>query len=209
MSLLSPFIPIAESIVLLFGSDIEVVIHDLKEDRVFYIANNLSGREVGEDSLLRLDPHRELSSDVIGPYEKAGEQGHPVRSITSVLKTETGEPIGLLCINADHSRHLAALETLQDLVGPSNITKRPEVLFRNDWQQQVKGEIKQFIQQRGISRKLDRSQRRELLALLDGKGLFYAKRSIEQLTSMLSVSRATLYKDLAAVREKESLEVKL
>ena len=209
MSSLSPFVPIADSIVLLFGSDIEVVIHDLKEDRVFYIANNLSGREVGEDSLLRLDPHQDLHADVIGPYEKAGEQGHPVRSITSVLKTESGDPIGLLCINADHSRHLAALETLQDLVAPSNITKRPEVLFRNDWQQQVKEEIKRFLQQRGIVREMDRSQRRELLAHLDGKGLFYAKKSIEQLTSMLKVSRATLYKDLAVVREKESIEVKL
>ncbi len=209
MSLLSPFIPIADSIVLLFGSDVEVVIHDLKEDRVFYIANNLSGREVGEDSLLRLDADSDLTSDVIGPYEKPGEQGHSIRSITSVLKTDCGEPIGLLCINADHSRHLAALEILQDLVAPSQITKRPEVLFRSDWQQQVKEEIVQFVQERGISREMDRVQRRKLLAHLDGKGLFYAKKSVEQLTSMLKVSRATLYKDLAVIREKESIEVKL
>ena len=209
MSPLSRYTPIADAIVLLFGPDTEVVIHDLREDRVFYIANNLSGRQVGEDSLLRLDAEKELTSDVIGPYEKAGEQGHPVRSITSVLRTGEGEPIGLLCINADHSRHLAALETLQELVSPRHIMKRPEALFRHDWQQQVKEEITLFMQRHGKSKNLTRTQRRELLSHLDGKGLFYAKRSVEQLTALLRVSRATLYKDLAAIRKKESLEVKL
>lgn len=209
MCSLSQFTSIADAIVLLFGSDVEVVIHDLKKDSVFYIANNLSDRELGTDSLLCLSTDEKFDSEVIGPYEKAGPQGYPVRSITSVLRSDNGEAIGLLCINADHSRHLAALETLQQLVAPDHIYKRPEVLFRHDWQQQIKDEIAEFIQQRGISRELNRSQRRELLSLLDGKGLFYAKRSVEQLTSLLKVSRATLYKDLSAIRENESVEVKL
>lgn len=202
MDPLAQFTSIADAIVLLFGSDVEVVIHDLRKDSVFYIANNRSGRELGEDSLLRLGVDENFTSDVIGPYEKAGEQGYPLRSITSVLRSEGGDLIGLLCINVDHSRHLAALETLQHLVAPEHIAKQPEVLFRHDWQEQIKEEIAGFIQQRGISRDLNRTQRRELLAHLDGKGLFYAKRSVEQLTSLLKVSRATLYKDLSSIREK-------
>lgn len=205
MDPLSRYTAVADAIVQLFGSDVEVIIHDLRADCVFYIANNRSGREVGEDSMLRLEPDEKFESDVIGPYEKAGEKGHPVRSITSVLRCEQGAAIGLLCINVDHSRHLAALETLQSLISPQHTTKRPEVLFRHDWQQQIKDEIAVFIQQHNINKAFNRTQRRELLAYLDQKGLFYAKRSVEQLTSLLEVSRATLYKDLAAVRDKQLL----
>lgn len=209
MSPLSQFISTAEAIALLFGGDVEVVIHDLQQDCIFHIANNLSGRKIGEDSLLRLSADDDLEADVIGPYEKAGPGGYPLRSITSVLRSETGKAIGLLCINADHSRHLAALETLQQLVAPEHTTRRPEVLFRHDWQQQIKDEIAKFLRQQGIGKDLDRSQRRELLASLDSKGLFYAKRSMEQLTSILKVSRATLYKDLSAIRKNKSVEMKL
>lgn len=208
MTDLAPYTAIADAIVQLFGPEVEVVIHDLYRDSIFYIANNRSGRKVGENSFLQINPETEtFPSDVIGPYEKPGEQGQPVRSITAVLRNAAQTPIGMLCINVDHERHLKALDTLRELIAPASIAKRPEVLFRNEWQQQVKDEIAHFTEQRDIGRQMSASQRRELIASLDAKGIFYAKRSIEQLSSLLDVSRATLYKDLAAARKNDPLKV--
>ena len=208
---LEKFRPVADTIPLLLGSHTEVVIHDLATDSIYHVANPFSGRNQGDDSYLRLPPGSDpFTTDVIGPYEKAGEHGHQVSSITAVLRDDHNSPIGLLCINVDNSQHLAALATLRELVAPSNVTKKPEVLFRNDWQSQIKEEINDFLAKEELSAaSLTPRHRRNLIAVLEGKGLFYAKKSIEQLTSLLGVSRATLYKDLAEIRKLDPTQVLL
>lgn len=206
---LEKFRPVADAIPLLFGSHTEVVIHDMATDSIFHVASPISDRSPGDDSYLRLPPDADpFTTDVIGPYEKAGELGHQVSSITAVLRDEHNSPIGLLCINIDNSQHLAALATLRELVAPPNVTKKPEVLFRNDWQSQIKEEINTFLAAEQLTTTtLTPPARRKLVAILEGKGLFYAKKAIVQLTSLLGVSRATLYKDLAEIRKLDPTQV--
>jgi predicted transcriptional regulator YheO len=48
------------------------------------------------------------------------------------------------------------------------------------------------------------------MSRLDEKGLFYAKKSIEQVATILGVSRATAYSDLQAIRKSDdSLEQRI
>ncbi|MCG8636743.1 MAG: helix-turn-helix domain-containing protein, partial [Desulfobacterales bacterium] len=55
---------------------------------------------------------------------------------------------------------------------------------------------------------LNAGNRRSLMACLDEKGLFYAKKSIEQVAAILNVSRATSYNDLQTVRKTASTRKK-
>jgi predicted transcriptional regulator YheO len=102
---LSRFRPIADAIVRLFHPYAEVVLHDIIDDTIEYIANPFSDRVTGDTSYLELDPKDpSLQKDVLGPYEKAGNNGQPIRSITAVLRSENGNPMGILCINLNLKR---------------------------------------------------------------------------------------------------------
>jgi len=200
---LSRYKPIADAITQLFRPSVEVVIHEIATDAVFYIANPISGRKIGDISLLGMESHALNSNEtIIGPYEKAGEKGQRLRSITSVLRDDRHVAIGLLCINLDYSVYEPALDLLENLIRPPQTEKHPEFLFQNDWRDQIKLEVRAFVVKNNIKLEaLSPSDRRTLVGHLDGKNLFYAKKSIEQLASILSVSRATAYNDLKYIRK--------
>ncbi len=196
------YTPIADAIALLFQPIVEVVIHDIKTDSVFYISNPVSGRKVGDISLLELDDHAiDKDQFVIGPYEKAGEKGQRVRAVTAVLRDENNMVIGLLCINQDFSSYEGALDILEGLIRPPKAAQHPKILFQNDWRDQIKIEIRTFLEDNNVLlENLTMDIRKKMVAHLDAKGLFFAKKSIDQLASMLGVSRATAYNDLNHVR---------
>ncbi len=208
---LSKYKPIADAITVLFHPTAEVVIHNIKTDSIFYISNPVSGRKIGDISLLELDGHEfgqgfehELKENefVIGPYEKAGEKGQRVRAITAVLKDEADIPMGLMCINQDFSTFEGALDILDGFLRPPKSVQHPEILFQNDWRDQIKLEIRSFLESHDITlEKLTLDIRKKMVAHLDSKGLFFAKKSIDQLATILGVSRATAYNDLSYVRK--------
>ncbi len=201
---LAPYKSVADAVARLFHPYAEVVIHDIEQDAVYYIANPCSGRSPGDASLLKLDANRfDLAKDVIGPYEKAGDQGQAIRSITAALRSAAGRPIGILCINLDFAPMESALEVLEGLIRPPHVVSPPEVLFRNDWRDLIKLEIKSFLSKTsGSLDTLSAGRRISLLKQLEQKGLFYARKSVEQVAAILGVSRATVYKDLSSIRKK-------
>lgn len=201
---LSRYTTIADAVAKLFHPSVEVVIHEISTDTVFYIANPISGRRVGDISLLgENNYHIDQDEDIIGPYEKAGEKGQRVRSVTTLLHDDRGNNIGLLCINLDYSSYEPALDLLENLIRPAQTAKHPEYLFQNDWRDLIKIEVRTFITSNNLKiEKLQPSDRKNLVAYLEEKRLLYAKKSVEQLAAILRVSRATAYKDLNGIRKK-------
>ncbi len=200
---LSHYKTIADALGSLFHPRLEVVLHDILKDEVYYIANPFSNRKPGDISLLKLsDTDLDSGTSVIGPYEKAGDKGQRIRSVTSVLRNDTGKAMGLMCINLDYSVYEPALELLENLIRPQKSYAHPEILFQNDWRDQIKLEIRFFLETQKIALPgLTPALRKQMMAQLDDKGLFYAKKSIEQVAGMLNISRATAYNDLNAVRK--------
>ena len=200
---LTRYISIADAVAKLFHPNVEVIIHEIATDAVFYIANPVSGRKPGDISLLGMDSDalgaREL---IIGPYEKAGEKGQRLRSITTTLQDDSGIAIGLMCLNLDYSGYEPALDLLERLIRPPQTEKHPEFLFQSDWRDQIKLEVRAFTVANNLTlENLSPDSRKQLVAHIDAKGLFYAKKSIEQFAGHIGVSRATAYKDLSAIRK--------
>ena len=195
--------PVADAVAVLFAPDVEVVIHEIQTDTVFYIANPVSGRKPGDISLLELDDRDlEPKDGVIGPYEKAGESGQRVRAATAVLRDGRGKAVGLMCINQDYSVYEPALNLLERLIRPPQAEQHPEILFQNDWRDQIKLEVRAFLEEHNHAPdRLAPGERKRLIARLDEKGLFFAKKSIEQVAAIIGVSRATAYNDLKAARQ--------
>jgi len=200
--LLSRFIPIADAIAKLLHPFAEVVIHDLNKDRIVHVANPYSGRKIGDPSLLDfVSGELNSTTNVIGPYEKAGEKGQRIRSITAVLKDRREKSIGILCINLDFSTLESALDIIDGLVRPLDSEAPPDALFRKDWRNLIKIEIRSFLLERDLAiESLDADNRMELIKLLEDKRLFYARKSVEQIASILKISRSTAYKYLNSIR---------
>ena len=199
---LTRFIPVADAIAKLLHPFAEVVIHDLNKDTIVYIANPYSGRKAGDPSLLDLDSDEFNSiKKVIGPYEKAGEVGQRIRSITAVLKDRNNKSIGILCINLDFSTLESALDILDGLVRHSDTEAPPDILFRKDWRDLIKFEIRSFLIEKDQTiDSLDAAARWDLIKRLEDKRLFYARKSVEQIASLLKISRSTAYKYLNNIR---------
>ena len=147
-----------------------------------------------------------LEKNVLGPYEKEGEDGQRLRSITAVLRDDETQPIGILCINLDFSpletAFESALEVLNGLIRPPEVEARPEIIFREEWRELIKLEIRTFRLEKGLTQdSMNARERRELMRRLDHKRLFYARKSVEQVASYLMISRATAYKDLNEIRK--------
>jgi predicted transcriptional regulator YheO len=201
--------PIADAIAALLHPHAEVVIHDIVKDMIVHIANPFSKRRVGDASYLGLhrdEPGFGLEKDVLGPYEKEGENGQRLRSVTAVLRNDEARPMGILCINLDFSAletvFESAMEVLTGLIRPAQVEARPEIIFREEWRELVKLEIRAFRNEKGLTQDtMSVWDRRELMRRLHKKRLFYARKSVEQVASYLMISRATAYKDLNEIRK--------
>jgi predicted transcriptional regulator YheO len=200
------YVPVADAITQLFQPHVEVVIHDIESDSIVYITNPYSGRKIGDASLL--GPLEKESKEfpygnaVEGPYDNAGNRGQRIRSVSAALEDNEGTVVGIMCTNADFSILEASLDVLELFLRPIGLEAPPKVLFQNDWRDNIKLEIRSFLVDNNISfDKIDPTHRKRLIKNLEAKSLFYARKSVEQLASLLGVSRATIYKDLKMIRK--------
>jgi D-arginine utilization repressor len=191
--------PTAKAIAALLHPHAEVVIHDLKTDRIVDIWNAFSHRKAGDESLMADDIELHLDRDVYGPYDKANSDGARLKSISAALRDAKGICIGLLCINMDVSLFDQAIKLLSVFAAPTE--PRPEAMFRQDWREEISFTIRAFLERKRKALKaLERDERIELIAEIDKAGLFAARNAAPHVASAMNVSRATVYALLNAAR---------
>ncbi len=199
--LLSRYAHLADSIAKLFFPYAEVVIHDLAEQRVRYLANNLSRREIGDESGLE-DIERTIADRFVGPYEKLNWDGRRMRCVSSVLFDDDGQALGVMCINFN----IAVFENIHGMLGMllkgAGLVEQPAELFRDDWQERINTFMHGWLQQRQLALNgLTRDQRRELVAALYAEGAFQGKSATHYIANVLGLGRATVYKYLKELKE--------
>jgi predicted transcriptional regulator YheO len=191
--------PVAQAIAALLHPHAEVVIHDLRSDRIVEIWNAFSHRQAGDESLLGDDIELHLDRDVFGPYDKANVDGARLKSITAALRDAKGKRIGILCINMDVSQFDQALKLIAAFTSVAE--PRPEAMFRQDWREHINLTIRAFLEhKRKALKALDRDERIALIAELDAAGLFEARNAAPHVASAMEISRATVYALLNAAR---------
>lgn len=191
MSIVKRYFPIAEAICALLTPHAEVVIHDLRNGKIAAIFNNISKRNVGDDS--SLDDLPEAIPNVFPPYFKTNWNGQRIKSVSATLKDEDGKPIGLLCINLEISKWEEMHRFIQQMIEPSNVEK-PEILFKDDWRERVNVYVTDHLKKEGlILQNLDKEQKQGLVRALYRVGAFESKNAANYIADVLQISRATLY----------------
>lgn len=192
---------IADAIATLFFPHAEVVLHDLRTQKVDYIANNISKRVIGDDAALEDMLSGDVDERSIGPYEKLNWDGQKIRSISSVLRDANGTPIAVLCINLNISLFETAKQALDLFLSSSKLVPQPDALFRDDWQERINTFLHSWLQQRQLGLNLlTREHKRELVEALHAEGAFKGKSAANYVANVLNMGRATVYKHLKEIK---------
>ncbi len=189
---------VADAIPLILGIRAEVVVHDLSSETIAYIANPYSQRKLGDPSNMQEIDFRPTDT-VIGPYEKVNWDGSVLRSISVVMRDDTGNAEFVLCINHDQADLQNLQRAVQGLLPARPAGGQPEALFRNDWHEKLNIFVSDWCAERSLRPDaLDREARRGLVSALDDSGALSERNAASYVARLLGVSRATVYNDLKA-----------
>lgn len=204
------YIPICEAMVLLMSPLMEIVIHDLETGTICFIAGEISGRQVGDPSLL---DKTSVESDILdlekidNPmeqiiYPKLNVDGRLIRSISIPLR-EQNEIKALLCINCDISIFQQMKIIGQRFIGLSSPNSQPQSLFKDDWQERLNIAIHDYLKEVGWSLEtLSNSKKKQLAQHLYETGAFREKKAADYVATALKLGRATIFNYLREWRTK-------
>ncbi|MGQ5717813.1 helix-turn-helix transcriptional regulator [Pseudochrobactrum asaccharolyticum] len=191
--------PVAMAFNALLYPHAEIVLHDLANGEIAAIWNSFSGRKSGDLSMLDDDPESYATETILGPYEKAGDNGQKLKSVTAILRDTDGNAAALLCINLDVSQIDAAQRMLAAFVSPQQ--NRPDALFARDPREQISFAFHQWLQKQHLAvSALKKTDKIALISALEESGLFETRYAAEHLAALMGSSRATIYNYLNEIR---------
>ncbi|MDR4433869.1 helix-turn-helix transcriptional regulator [Bacillus tequilensis] len=209
---LESFIPIAKSTAKMFGSNCEVVIHDLTNPQasvMFTVNNHVTGREIGQsfDHLVKTVLQSEdFKEDYLAGYTFVTEDKRTIRSSTSLIRDSKQKVIGAFCINFD----VEALNQMQQFMNAflsTQVEVQENETKSDDDIENVEGIVDQLIQQiiqNSVHPVMKRHEKIELIRFMDEKGIFLMKGSVEKVASLLGISKVTVYSYLDEIKNKSS-----
>lgn len=197
---LRPFwVQLAKGITGQFGSNCEVVIHDLTEDAehtIIYIENgHVTGRQKGDGPskvvLEALGHHPDDLEDRIN-YQTQTEDGRMMKSTTIYIRDENNKIVGIFAINYDISSFVMADYTLQEFLKthaenkPDRINKSVNELLDDLIERSVNLINKPVAQ-------MNREDKIRAIRYLQDEGAFLITKSGDKVSKFFGISKYTLY----------------
>ncbi|MGD1822418.1 MAG: helix-turn-helix transcriptional regulator [Pleomorphochaeta sp.] len=217
--LIKPYIPIAKIIVETFGTDCEVVIHDLSnpEHSVVYVENPVvTKREVGQsfDHIIKQVIYsKKLKDDYVCNYYFKTTLNVLVRSSTLLIRDENNKLVGALCINIDTTKVTKQIDYLKAFLPNRETTFFDDIsddIIKNDFEVEddnlhvntmITSLIDNILKDCNIDI-LTRDERIEKIRFMDKKGIFLMKGSVEEVAKKMNINKVTVYSYLDIVRGK-------
>jgi predicted transcriptional regulator YheO len=216
--ILKLFCPIVDCIADLFGSNCEVVLHDITqpEKSIVKIRNgHVTGRKVGDaltDLGLKMIKDAEIGLQTTGNYNPRTRNGRLLKSNAITVKDAKGELIGILCINLDATRMQGVQNVLRKIsseigdfvlipekAGAAATTR--EEHFEKDLLPMLQEIIDKTV--KGLAKSPDSlspKDRQEIIGAMDDKGIFFMKNSVHWVADSLGISMPSVYRYLEKAR---------
>jgi len=196
-----------------FGSNCEVVLHDLTKDydhTIVAIENNhITQRDIGDSGTnLGLELLRGAieEGDRYNYFTKTKE-GNLLRSSSIYLKNSAGAVIGSICINFDISGYLFMENMLNEITNSVDQKRKTEVteVFANNVSELLDH---LFLESREIVKKrpevMNRNDKIKIIEFLDSKGAFLITKAGDRVCEYLGISKFTLYNYLDIAKKQNS-----
>lgn len=191
-----------------FGTNSEIILHDLKKDynhTIVAIENNgITGRNVGDGGtnlgleVLRKPPH--TNGDIYNYFTETPD-GRILRSSTMYFRNAQGEAIGSLCINTDLTLQIKYQKELEKITMFDEDMKIEESFSKNvnELMEFLIDESKKIVDK--PAEEMTKEEKISIVKYLDEKGFFLITHSGDIVCDHLSISKYTLYKYLGEIRE--------
>ena len=212
---LRSYLAIVHGLAEMFGSDCEVVLHDLADmpHSIIAIENGqVTGRRLGDapsDQMLRSLRNADETPDV--RLYVSSTDGKILKSLAVTLRDDEGRPVGVLGINLDISEIVHAQRTLAAFTAVGRLggeaAPATEELFGRDIRDVLAGMITAILNDmRKTPATMTRDEKMEVVARLEERGAFLVKRSAEQVAEALDLSRFTVFGYLKEIRRQGAVE---
>lgn len=188
-----------------FGSNCEVVIHDLSgktmDNSIVHIENgHVTGRKVGDgasnvvvEQFVQQDAHLDIQSEDHLGYLTKSANGKILKSSTMYIRNSRGKVIALLSINFDISA-LAMLDgAVKELISPKDQTQtEPEKIVN------VNDLLEDLIQQSVVlvgkpAALMNKEDKIKAIQFLNQNGAFLVTKSGDKIAKYFGISKYTLY----------------
>ncbi len=191
---------IAHSIAVQFGSNCEVVVHDLSEGKldssiVFIENGHVSNRKVGDGpSHVVLDAVHDLSKteDHLG-YLTRTKDGRILKSSTVYIRNDDGVPAYILSINYDITGFMMTENALKAFIGPDENDSDAEKITNN-----VNDLLDDLIE-RSVKKigkpvaYMTKEEKTAAIQFLNDSGAFLITKSGDKVSKYFGISKYTLY----------------
>jgi D-arginine utilization repressor len=192
---LKKHIPFVQGIVELFHPFVEGAVHDLKSGTIVALFNTISQRKIGDITPLReLNIKTDQFPNYFLPYYKSNWDGRKLKCISMTIRDGKDVPIGLICFNLGVSLFQEIENKFSALLQLKEKAENPIEMFGENGKEQIRIQIDRYLKKHQLAlSRLNRSQKRDLIIDLYGKGVFNYKNAASFVADVLRISRATLY----------------
>jgi predicted transcriptional regulator YheO len=206
------YVPLLDFIATILGGDAEILLHDVRDVNhsiVAIVNGEISGRQVGgpaTDLVLEILSSPELRSrPYIANYRSRSRSGVTFKSHTYIIRGDSDDVIGMLCINVDVRKWIQARDLLAAFTNMGNLGDDGDYEQREQLGVTTEETARAAIQRRIIGIGVDPSlmsvdERARLISQLDDDGLFLLKGTVSELALALGVSEATIYRQRTSSR---------
>ncbi|MFS0646956.1 transcriptional regulator [Siminovitchia sp. 179-K 8D1 HS] len=209
LDILKRYIPVADMIAATFGSNCEVVIHDLKnlQSSLIYITGNVTGRKLGapttEVIVRELRRQGDDVKDMLGLTAQTRD-GKFIKTSTSFIRDPHGKVIGFLGINFD----ITAFTMVNSIISEFSAAHDMEYIgkpFQESYAQTVEEVFENLIENtlREIGVPIaDMKKEDKVLFVkkLEENGAFLIHGAVDRISEVLGVTKQTIYNYLDIIR---------
>lgn len=198
-----------------FGTNCEVVVHDLESEdpdsTIVAIENgHVSGRKLGDGpsnvvlKALKSDPSK-LEDHL--SYTTRTEDGRELRSSTIFFRNKSGKPTAIFAINYDTTPMVALQNMLKDFTALSDApSNEPEVIPHN-----VNDLLEELIEQsvRVVGKPvalMNREDKVKAIGFLNDSGAFLITKAGQRVCNYFGISKYTLYSYMDEAKSQKGQE---
>lgn len=210
---INKFIPIADFLGDVLGSNTEIIIHDLtnyNKSIVHIINGQLSGRKIG-------DPITDLVIDFIATESKGNKnfisnynsktiEGRLLYSSTFFIRDDLNEIVGALCLNSDYHEVKKSISFLTSLL-PNYVDDKVLSLnnikenLNSDPQELTLNKIDAIINEFDIiPNRMNTEEKTEVITALNDCGVFNIRGSVQEVATKLQMSEPSIYRYIKKIK---------
>ena len=202
---------LADAIVAMFGRSCEACVHDLTSlhSSLVYIRGEVTHRLPGApatDLLVKMINSSKETGDV-HTYCTTSNEGRSLKSTTTLIRDGEGRAIAAFCINFDTTEFYNAGQALLPFLRPDIGAPPSTETFAHSAGETMEALFHNAV--RGMGKHpttMNVDEKKRLIAMLEGDGLFQLKGAVEHVAKMMGITRFTVYNYLKRVRSTNKTE---